>query len=159
VDGYYRDGCVWDNEIDIYDTSSVLVNYDNGTQLTYTMNTFLPFEGQLICFSGENGRLEVRINYQQPWKVEGETEFRLTKDMETTKFWTIQATSGGHGGADERLKDTIFLPDTPDPLGSKAGSHAGIMSSLIGIAARQSIETGQKVKIADLLTFPSVWKG
>jgi len=159
VDGYFADGCVWDNEIDIYDTSSVLVNYDNGTELTYTMNTFLPFEGQLICFSGENGRLEVRINYQQPWKVEGETEFRLTKDMETTRFWTIQASSGGHGGADERLKDTIFLPKTPDPLGSKAGSRAGIMSSLIGIAARQSIETGQKVKIADLVTFPSEWKG
>ncbi|MCK9413688.1 MAG: Gfo/Idh/MocA family oxidoreductase, partial [Prolixibacteraceae bacterium] len=71
VDGYYADGCLWDNEIDSYDTSSVLVNYDNGTELTYTMNTFLPFEGQLICFSGENGRLEVRHNNQQPWKVEG----------------------------------------------------------------------------------------
>ncbi len=159
VDGYYADGCVWDNEIDIYDTSSVLVNYDNGTELTYTMNTFLPFEGQLICFSGENGRLEVRLNYQQPWEVEGRTEFRLTKDMETTKFWTLEASPGGHGGADERLKDTIFIPDTPDPLGSKAGSRAGIMSSLIGIAARQSIQTGQKIKIADLVTFPRVWKG
>jgi len=159
VDGYYADGCLWDNEIDSYDTSSVLVNYDNGTELTYTMNTFLPFEGQLICFSGENGRLEVRHNNQQPWKVEGRSEFRLTKDMETTKFWTLEASPGGHGGADERLKDSIFLPETPDPLGSKAGSRAGIMSSLIGIAARQSIQTGQKIKIADLVTFPSEWKG
>ncbi len=48
----------------------------------------------------------------------------------------------------------IFIPGTPDPLGSKAGSRAGIMSSLIGIAARQSIETGLKVKISDLVTFP-----
>lgn len=159
VDGYYADGCVWDNEIDIYDTSSVLVNYNNGTQLTYTMNTFLPFEGQLICFSGENGRLEVRINYQQPWEVQGETEFRLTKDRETTRYWTLKASTGGHGGADERLKDTIFIPGTPDPLGSKAGSRAGIMSSLIGIAARESIETGQKVIIDDLVTFPGTWNG
>ena len=159
VDGYLLDSCVWDNEIDTYDTSSVLVNYDNGTELTYTMNTFLPYEGQLISFSGENGRLDVKINYQQPWKVEGETEFRLTKDRETTRFWTINASSGGHGGADERLKDSIFRPDTPDPLGAKAGSHAGIISSLIGIAARNSIETGQKVKIADLVTFQSAWKG
>ena len=159
VDHFYRDGCVWDNEIDIYDTSSVLVNYNNGTQLTYTMNTYLPFEGQLICFSGENGRLEVQINYQQPWKVQGETEFRLTKDRETTKFWTIEASVGGHGGADKRLQDTIFIADTPDPLGAKAGSRAGIMSSLIGIAARQSIETGEKVKIADLVTFPATWNG
>ena len=120
---------------------------------------FLPFEGQLICYSGENGRLEVRLNAQQPWEVQGEMEFRLTKDRETTKFWTLKSSSGGHGGADERLKDTIFLPATPDPLGSKAGSRAGIMSSLIGIAARQSIETGQKIKIADLVTFPRTRKG
>lgn len=159
VDSYYRDGCVWDNEIDIYDTSSVQVNYDNGTQLSYTMNTFLPFEGQLICFSGENGRMEVRLNVQHPWKVQGEMEFRLTKDRETSRFWTLKSSDGGHGGADDRLKDMIFFPETSDPLGSKAGSRAGIMSSLIGIAARQSIETGQNIKIADLVTFPSVWKG
>ena len=154
VDGYYRDGCVWDNEIDSYDTSSVQVNYDNGTQMTYSMNTYLPFEGQFICFSGENGRLEVRINAKQPWKVQGEIEFRLTKDRETTRYWTLSSAEGVHGGADQRLRDMIFIPETADPLGSKAGSRAGIMSSLIGIAARQSIETGQKVKIADLVTFP-----
>ncbi len=159
ADGYYRDGCVWDNEIDSYDTQSVQVNYNNGTQMSYSMNTYLPFEGQLICFSGENGRLEVRLNHKQPWEVQGKLEFRLTKDSETSRFWTLKSSDGGHGGADERLKDTIFLPETPDPLGSKAGSRAGIMSSLIGIAACQSIETGQKVKIADLVTFPASWKG
>lgn len=159
VDGYYRDGCVWDNEIDSYDTQSVQVNYNNGTQLTYSMNTYLPFEGQFICFSGENGRLEVRLNAKQPWEVQGEMEFRLTKDQDNSRFWTVTSSGGGHGGADERLKDSIFLPETLDPMGSKAGSRAGIMSSLIGIAARQSIETGQKVKIADLVNFQSAWKG
>lgn len=158
-DGYYRDGCVWDNEIDSYDTQSVQVNYNNGTQLSYSMNTYLPFEGQFICFSGENGRLEVRLNHKQPWDPAGEMEFRLTKDRETSRFWTLSSAQGTHGGADGRLRDMIFLPDIPDPLGSMAGSRAGIMSSLIGIAARQSIETNQKVKIADLVSFPSEWKG
>ena len=159
ADGYYRDGCVWDNKIDSYDTSAVQVNYNNGTQMSYSMNTFLPFEGQFICFSGENGRLEVRINAQQAWEVRGDSEFRLTKDRETTRFWTLKNSKGSHGGADERLKDMIFKPEIPDPLASKAGSRAGIMSSLIGIAARQSIETGQKVRIADLVTFSSRWQG
>ena len=31
------------------------------------------------------------------------------------------------------------------------------MSSLIGIAARESIETGKRVKIADLVDFPATW--
>lgn len=159
VDGYYRDGCVWENEIDSYDTSAVLVSYGNGTQLTYSMNAYLPFEGQFICFSGESGRLEVRLNAKQPWEVPGEMEFRLTKDRETSRFWTLNSATGTHGGADGRLRDLIFIPGTPDPLGSKAGSRAGIMSSLIGIAARQSIETGLKVKISDLVTFPNTWNG
>lgn len=136
VDGYYRDGCVWDNEIYSYDTRAVQVNYDNVTQMSYTMNTYLPFEGQFICFSGEYGRLEVRLNAKQPWKVEGDMEFRLTKDTETSRHWTLNSAQGTHGGAAGRLRDMIFLPGTPDPLGSKAGSRAEIMSSLIGIAAR-----------------------
>lgn len=53
----------------------------------------------------------------------------------------------------------IFRTETPDQLGAKAGSRAGIMSSLIGIVARQSIETSKKVKIADLVTFPNASKG
>lgn len=158
VDGYYRDGCLWDNEIDIYDTSSVQVNYENGTQLTYSMHAFLPYEGQFICFSCENGRLDIRINKKQPWEAP-EIEFRLSKNKEESKYWTMTSPPGGHGGSDEHLKDAMFLPPQSDPLGCNAGSRAGIMSSLIGIAARQSIETGLKVKIADLMKFPVKWGG
>ncbi|VAW12666.1 hypothetical protein MNBD_BACTEROID01-2025, partial [hydrothermal vent metagenome] len=50
------------------------------------------------------------------------------------------------------------LPNQDDPLGQMAGSRAGVMASLIGVAARQSIETGQRVKIADLIKFPFDWR-
>ncbi len=151
VDQYYRDGCVWDEKIDSYDTASVQVNYDNGTLLTYTLNAYLPYEGQYICFSGEKGRLDVRLNYRQPWEVNGPVEFRLTSNGQTSRSWVISPESGGHGGADERVKDMFFKPGLPDPTGQKAGSRAGILSSMIGIAARKSIETGQKVAINDLI--------
>ncbi len=151
VDQYYRDGCVWDDKIDSYDTASVQVNYDNGTLLTYTLNAYLPYEGQYICFSGEKGRLDVRLNYSQPWEVSGPVEFRLTNNEKTSRSWIVSPESGGHGGADERVKDMFFKPGLPDPTGQKAGSRAGILSSMIGIAARKSIETGQKVSIKDLI--------
>jgi len=151
VDHYYRDGCVWDNKIDSHDTASVQVNYDNGTLLTYTLNAYLPYEGQYICFSGEKGRLDVRLNYRQPWEVPAEVELRLTMNDRSTRSWTIIPETGGHGGADERVKDMFFKPGQPDPIGQKAGSRAGILSSMIGIAARKSIETGQKVAIKDLI--------
>jgi predicted dehydrogenase len=151
VDQYYRDGCVWDEKIDSYDTASVQVNYDNGTLLTYTLNAYLPYEGQYICFSGEKGRLDVRLNYRQPWEVPGPVEFRLTSNQSTTRSWIVNPESGGHGGADERVKDMFFKPGLPDPTGQKAGSRAGILSSMIGIAARKSIESGQKVSIKELI--------
>lgn len=151
VDNYYRDGCVWDELIDSYDTSSVQVQYKNGTQLTYTLNAFMPYEGQRICFTGTKGRLDVRLNSRQPWEVEAPFEFRLTKDRETTKAWTMHPNEGGHGGADERVKDMLFKPNQEDPIGQKAGSRAGVLSSMIGIAARKSIETGKMVKIDDLI--------
>jgi len=153
VDQYYRDGCVWDNEIDSHDTSSVQVQYDNGTQLTYTLNAFLPYEGQRISFTGEKGRLDVRLYYRQPWEVEAPFEFRLTKNREETKSWTMKPSEGGHGGADERVKDMLFKPDQEDPRGQSAGSRAGVMSSIIGIAARKSVETKRAVRISDLIKF------
>jgi predicted dehydrogenase len=152
-DQYYRDGCVWDNEIDSYDTSSVQVSYNNGTQLTYTLNAYLPYEGQKISFSGENGRLDVRLYSRQAWEVEAPFEFRLTKNREETKQWFLKPSEGGHGGADERVKDMLFKPNQSDPTGQRAGSRAGVLSSMIGIAARKSIETKKAVQISELIKF------
>ena len=153
VDNYYRDGCVWDDKIDSQDTSSVQVTYDNGTQLTYTLNAYLPYEGQYICFSGEKGRLDVRLYARQPWETEAPFEFRFTKDRQTTRTWKVYPATGGHGGADQRVKDMFFKPNLPDPTGQKAGSKAGVLSSMVGIAARRSIETGNSIKIADMIRF------
>ena len=159
VDGYFRDGCVWDNENDSYDTSTTQVTYDNGTLLTYSQNTNLPYEGQYISFTGEKGRMDVRLFNRQPWEVEAPIEIRLSTDTKTSKIVKLHPSEGGHGGADERVKDLIFNPDIQDKLKQRAGSRAGVMSSLIGIAARQSIETGARVKISDMVHFPTSWEG
>jgi hypothetical protein len=45
----------------------------------------------------------------------------------------------------------IFKPDVPDPLKQRAGSRAGAMSLLTGVAAMRSIEQRKPVKIADLI--------
>ena len=153
VDHYYRDGCVWDNEIDCPDSGSVLVKYDNDTLLNYSLNAYLPYEGQKISFSGEKGRLDVRLLYRQPWLDEVKTVFSLSTNRETTKTWDIFPDQGEHGGADNRIKDNFFKLGQQDQLGQRAGSRAGIMSSLIGIAALKSINSGKTIKIKDLIRF------
>ena len=157
ADGYLRDGCLWYNNIDTYDTMTVDVKYKNGVLLSYNMNAFLPYEGQRINFNGEKGRLDVSINYRQPWEVLGKNEFRLTKNFGKTKTWLVDSGVGGHGGADEKLRDMLFNEGQPDPLGKMAGSRAGVMASLVGIAARKSIETGETINIDELVEFPRTW--
>ena len=157
ADGYLRDGCVWDNDIDTYDSMTVEVRYANDALMTYSLNAYMPYEGQRIAFNGENGRLDVRTYLRQPWKVEGAAEFRLTKSFKGTKTWMVQRRRGEHGGSDVKLKDLLFKPGTEDPMGKLAGSRAGVMSSLIGIAARESIESGKRMKISELVDFPATW--
>ena len=165
-DGYLRDGCVWDNDIDSYDTMTVQVKYNSGTLLSYSLNTFLPYEGQRIAFNGQKGRLDVRAYERQPWNPEHSADFRLTHNFEETKVWHVETLEGKyegidkafiHGGADKKMKDMFFLPEQEDPLGKMADSRAGLMASLVGIAARQSIETGKTVKIAEIIEFPQEW--
>jgi len=151
-DGYLRDGCVWREDINIYDTMSVVVKYENGVYLSYTANTYLPYEGQAISINGRRGRLD----YNEV-KANGFTnnEVRLTRSFgksEAVKDLEAQQ-SGGHGGADTSIQDLIFRgPQGSDPLNLRAGLRDGALSSLIGIAARHSIERGsQAIKIQDLV--------
>ncbi len=151
-DGYLRDGCVWAENTNIYDTMSVQVKYENGVLLTYTANTYLPYEGQAISFNGTRGRLDFNSfggggfvnNELRLTRSFGKSE--VIKDLEARR-------EGTHGGADASLQDLIFRQqNAPDPLGLRADLHAGALASLIGIAAYRSIERhGEKVKISELL--------
>ena len=165
-DGYFRDGCVWDNAVSSYDTMTVQVKYNSGVLLNYSLNAFLPYEGQTIAFNGQKGRLDVRVYDRQPWDPGNESDFRLTHNFKNTETWHINTPEKKlgdleekfvHGGADVTIKDMLFFPGQKDPLEKLADSRAGIMASLIGIAAKQSIETGLTVKIADLIDFPNDW--
>jgi predicted dehydrogenase len=153
VDKYYRDGCVFREDIDIYDTMSALVKYSNGVTMTYDLNAFMPFEGYRVAFNGEKGRLEVRDHERQPWQVSDadETEIYLTKSFGQRTRIPVQTSEGGHGGGDTRLRDLIFRKaSAPDHM-RLPDSRAGAMSCLTGIAARTSASRRAPVKIADLV--------
>ena len=151
-DGYLRDGCVFDERIDIYDTMSVTVRYANRALLTYTASAHLPFEGQSVSFNGTRGRLDFH-----DWSGGGLTrrEIRLTRRFGQSELITDLPPErpGGHGGADASLQDLLFRNEpAQDPLRLRPDLRAGVMSSLVGIAARHSIERGgQVVKIGDLV--------
>lgn len=170
-DGYIRDNCVWRDEIDIYDKMAVQIKYANNVQVSYSLTTYSPYEGWRIAFNGMDGRLESWEDI--PWRMKekvdqasrhaaemnqaetGDTRYdeifvmkNFNPEYEILK---VEASRGGHGGGDSRLQDKIFRdPNAADPHKHAAGSRDGVMSSIIGIAARKSIEENRIVKIEEL---------
>jgi predicted dehydrogenase len=151
ADGYVRDGCVFREDVNIPDTMNAVVRYTNGATMSYSLNTFMPFEGYRLAFNGTKGRLEVRDFERQPWDAPEETEIHVTKNFGKRVHIELPKAEGGHGGGDEVLKDLIFRGAKMPDYMKLPDSRAGAMSCLTGVAALKSADEARPVKIADLL--------
>ncbi len=149
-DGYLRDGCVWKEDINIYDKMAATIKYANGVQVAYSLTTYSPYEGYRIAFNGTKGRIDVWIEESNPIEEKPYDEVVLTQNFGKREFIRVPHGTSGHGGGDKLLKDKIFGGVTEDPLNQSANVRDGALSILVGIAARKSCESGQPVKIADL---------
>lgn len=151
-DGYWRDGCVFSESIDIYDTMSVSVRYGRGILLSYSLNAHCAYEGWRAAINGTRGRMELLEVESGPGANPDAMEIVLAYPSGERVTHAVPSSAGGHGGGDERLLQRLFSGESiPDPLGHMAGSRAGAMSIIIGIAANQSIASQRVLRIADLL--------
>jgi predicted dehydrogenase len=142
---------VWSEEIDVFDKMGAQIRYANGVTVSYSCTTYSPYEGYRIAFNGTGGRLEAWIHERQPWPREDFDELRLTDNFGETELIRIPHASGGHGGGDARMLDSIFRnADGADPHRQAAGVRDGAMAVLLGIAARKSVDSGEPVEIAGL---------
>ncbi len=150
-DGYFRDRCVFSEEIDIYDTMSVSVRYAGGAQLAYSLIAYSPYEGWRASITGTGGRMELEEIESGPLAGQAR-QIKLFDARGNLTMREVPAVEGGHGGGDPLLLERLFGgKPIPDPLGHMAGARAGAMSILIGIGANKSIASGQPMNIADLL--------
>ncbi|ARQ56210.1 MULTISPECIES: Gfo/Idh/MocA family protein [Rhizobium] len=155
IDGYFRDGCVFREDIDIPDTMVVSLRYRNNVHVSYSLNTFQPIEGHHLAFNGTKGRIEIRQYEAQPWEQPKEDTILLIRNFpngkEAVERIVVPHFTGGHYGGDDRMRNMIFKPHMEDRLGQRAGTRAGAMSVLCGIAALTSSRTGKVVEIAELM--------
>ncbi len=160
-DGYQRDQSVFGDGISIEDTLGVMVTYKNKVILNYSLNAYLPWEGYMVSFNGTKGRIEVRIREQSYINSGGskDDEGRVQEQsiMVMPMFGQayeveVMEGQGGHGGGDPILLQDLFGEPVDDEF-NRAASHVdGAMSILTGIAGNQSLNTGQAVKVDELIT-------
>jgi predicted dehydrogenase len=160
-DGYFRDRCVFRDDIDIEDTMNVLVGYDSGATLSYSLNTFNAWEGYTVAFNGTKGRIEhsivesVYVNGTETVQggiADGGVTTRVIPLRGEARIVVPWTAVGDHGGGDRLMLEDIFLPEpAADKYLRAADERAGAASIAVGIAGNRSMQTGAGVKVADLL--------
>ena len=152
VDGYYRDSCIFSEEIDIEDTVSVNVLYKKGAVMSYSLTAHSPYEGLRIAFNGTDGRLEfckLDGRYSEFGQGINNVITIYNRSGEKITINTPQDLPGGHGGADEKIRENLFIGCKSDPLGQMADVRAGMMSIGIGMAANISMKENRRVYLSE----------
>ncbi len=167
VDGYFRDGCVFSDDIDIEDSVSLNIKYSGGTVCSYSLTTHSPYEGPKFVLNGSEGRIEAEGCYSMTEGAQVRTIKVFTHfgdvitynfDKRGMKAKTNLVTGaplngdsyGGHNGSDYIMRSMIFRGYEQDPLGQIADIRAAAMSIGIGIAANKSMKEDRAVEIKEL---------
>ncbi len=61
LDGYLRDVDVFADGITIEDSLSLVIGYQRGATMTYSLTAFSPWEGYRVAFNGPGGRIELEV--------------------------------------------------------------------------------------------------
>ncbi len=148
-DGYKRDGCVFKQDVDIFDKMCATIKYMNGVQATYSLTAYSPYEGYRIAFNGTKGRIDLWVQERNKTFESDYEEIVLTENFGTPQFIRVVDGSGGHWGGDKVMLAQITR-NLPDPMRQRASLRDGALAVLVGVAARKSCDSGQPVKIASL---------
>jgi predicted dehydrogenase len=171
-DGYVRDQDVFADGVDIEDNLAVLVGYEGGPLLSYSLNAHAPWEGYTVAVNGTEGRLELTVVERAEVTADSEgravdpsarpdtrpaaavrplgTDLVLQRHWEPARRIDVPGAGDAHGGGDQLLLDHLFRGVRDDALGLRAGYRDGIRSVLVGAAANRSIAEHRMVTVADL---------
>jgi predicted dehydrogenase len=171
-DGYRRDQDVFTSGITIEDNLALVVDYQGGPILSYSLNAHSPWEGYRVAVNGTEGRAELEVveraavldstdkkTVVDPSATPVEEEDAVRSNGErliVQRHWEaayevpIVNGEGGHGGGDELLLSDLFNGPGEDPLGRPSGYLDGLRSVSVGIAGNESLASGLPVRTADL---------
>ena len=162
ADGYFRDGCVWDESIDIEDQLAVQIKYENNVEVNYSLVAYSPIETMRLIIEGTKGRLEIDGTHNTNWApcktklpgVEAICKERVRMFLPNVGIEEVPLTvlEGEHGGADPQLRADFFGRDWELPPNEMmADVHQAMQAVLIGAAINKSLASGRPVTVQNLL--------
>lgn len=168
-DGYLRDRDVFRRGITIEDNLSLVVDYEKGPSMSYSLNAHSPWEGYTVAINGTKGRAELTVVERgsvlergtidpsaSPETGQAESIRPPQERLVVQNHWAraeqvpIPDDAGAHGGGDVLLLRDVFEGPGDDPLGRPAGWIDGLRSVSVGIAGNESLRTGDPVLVGDL---------
>ena len=140
-----NDYCVYSKACDVSDNSLVIVDYENGTRLSYMECHFTPEYTREFTFIGDKGKMTGFYNNEQDFKIMVWKRF----EKEPVYYYPEKIDGEGisaHGGGDYGILkafSTHVHAGVPCMVGIKGARD----SAAIAIAAAESEETGMPVWI------------
>jgi predicted dehydrogenase len=161
--GYIRDGCVFDERIDIEDQVDVLYKFENGVEVTYCLTAYSSIESWRVELEGTAGKITYEEICPTDWPpgnyvVPGLEKFHSRRLMlYSYRNGMLEIPTTGWMN-DWEAELTTMLPDlfshskTAPLTDRQASLEDGIWAVMVGIAANYSIENGsQPIDIKSLL--------
>lgn len=144
-DDIRNDYCVYSKSCDVSDNSLVIVDYENGTRLSYMECHFTPEYTREFTFIGDKGKLTGFYNNEQEFKIMVWKRFE-----DKPQYYYPEKVEGegisSHGGGDYGILKSFsscIHAGKPCMVGIKGARD----SAAIAIAAAESEETGLPVWI------------
>jgi len=158
--GYIRDRSVFADDISIEDTMGVIVKYNTNAILTYSLNSYMPWEGFAVNFNGSKGRIEYKVMEKSYVNAGGSQDDEGALKNRDIVVWPLFGKPygvdvvqgvGGHGGGDKVMLEDIFGNPPEDRFKRAASVQDGVMSIMTGICANKAIASGMPQEIRNYI--------
>ena len=135
-DRYPGDLCAWTADKDIVDNQMVMIEYDNGVRVQFSVNMFAHTGDRTITIIGDKGRLSGSL-------AQGKLELIRSADGDRIVYET-SVKEGSHGGGDTRLVED-FVAVVRGHAPKRADSKSGYLATLLAERSDLSMREGRTV--------------
>src|SRR5699024_9781756 len=145
-----------DENADIIDNATVIVQYKNGVSASFSLCMFAPMCYEELVLCGDKGRLKTyeNANYMPSTSTQTYLEVLLGEEgpskISNPSYTSKIQNEGGHLGG-TYYEHKVFIDSIEDKKNNAVTAMEGFWSIVVGVAAEESIKKGSIVKTDKLL--------